>query len=669
MFWTRSLRTKLIGAFLCIGLIPAALVGWLAYRSSAAALEAKIGGTAAALATDTLDKVDRNLFERYGDVQAFANSEAARSGDPKRLTAFMNRMVGIYAPMYRLMIMADRTGKVVAVNTVGPTGEDLDTAFLMGQDVSREPWFQEAVSGSLKDGDTLLGDVAEDSAVARAYRDQGRLLTFTYPVKDAQGKIVGVWSNRFDWRVVETMLDEVAKRALETNRHHLGLTLVNKEGLALVSPAAGQALKANLREHISVQRMLANRKGASGFVEGANPYTGVPALFGYARASGYGSYPGFDWGLAIGQDSEEAYADVLALRRRLLWLLLVVAGLAVAVGVALSRSLIKPLEAAVAVMVATCRTWDLTKRLAGAGQDEVGRLCDTFNQFMDKLEETMTRVASSTTSLAAAAEELSVNTAQLAKGGQEHAQQAVQASAAVEEMSATVTDMSLNAQGVATQAQNASQAAGHGNEVVTASIAGMARLADTIRNSAGRIQLLGQRSDQIGEIVRVIEEIADQTNLLALNAAIEAARAGEQGRGFAVVADEVRKLAERTTNATKEIADMIRTIQGDTGQAVEAMQAATQEAEGGTTLAQQAGERLVDIVGAVQTVTTMVHQIAAAIEEQSVATQQIAGNIEAVAGVSKRNEAGVAQIGDASTNLARLANELQLVVSGFTLRR
>jgi methyl-accepting chemotaxis protein len=335
----------------------------------------------------------------------------------------------------------------------------------------------------------------------------------------------------------------------------------------------------------------------------------------------------------------------------------------------IARSVVNPIKMVNAALEDIAEgDGDLTKRLPVEGKDEVGQLCKIFNRFVDKLHDSIARVATTTASLAAASEQLSVNTAQLAKGGQEQAQQATQAAAAVEQMSATVTEMAKNAQGVASTAQQANQAASQGNEVVVGSIAGMTRLAETVRASASRIQSLGKRSDEIGEIVKVIEDIADQTNLLALNAAIEAARAGEQGRGFAVVADEVRKLAERTTKATKEIADTIRTIQSDTTMAVESMETGTNEAQEGMALVNKAGERLSEIVGAVQSVSGMVQQIAAAIEEQSTATEQIAGNIEAVASVSKRSEGGLGQVTQATTELARMAGELQKVVGGFKLK-
>jgi methyl-accepting chemotaxis protein len=181
------------------------------------------------------------------------------------------------------------------------------------------------------------------------------------------------------------------------------------------------------------------------------------------------------------------------------------------------------------------------------------------------------------------------------------------------------------------------------------------------------VRELGKSSDQIGEIISVIDDIADQTNLLALNAAIEAARAGEQGRGFAVVADEVRKLAERTTKATKEIAGMIKKIQVDTAGAVSSMEQGTGEVEKGKQLADRAGASLQEIVGVSQKVTDMVTQIAAASEEQSSASEQISKNVEAISKVTGETAQGTQQIARAAEDLNRLTEKLQELTSRFTV--
>ncbi|MHB9041660.1 MAG: methyl-accepting chemotaxis protein, partial [Melioribacteraceae bacterium] len=190
---------------------------------------------------------------------------------------------------------------------------------------------------------------------------------------------------------------------------------------------------------------------------------------------------------------------------------------------------------------------------------------------------------------------------------------------------------------------------------------------EVVKQSAETVQTLGKSSDQIGEIVQVIDDIADQTNLLALNAAIEAARAGEQGRGFAVVADEVRKLAERTTKATKEIATMIKQIQKDTEGAVQSMSRGTEEVEKGKVLADKAGQSLKQIISGAQDVVDMSTQVAAASEEQSSAAEQISKNIEAISNVTQESAAGVQQIARAAEDLNRLTVNLQELVLRFKI--
>jgi methyl-accepting chemotaxis protein len=198
-------------------------------------------------------------------------------------------------------------------------------------------------------------------------------------------------------------------------------------------------------------------------------------------------------------------------------------------------------------------------------------------------------------------------------------------------------------------------------------INGMSRIADVVKQSALTVEALGKSSDQIGEIIQVIDDIADQTNLLALNAAIEAARAGEQGRGFAVVADEVRKLAERTTKATKEIAAMIKQIQKDTANAVASMHTGTEEVDRGRAMADKAGESLREIITGADKVVDVATQVAAASDEQSSAAEEIGKNIVGIANVTAETASGNQQIAQAAEDLNRLTLNLQDIVAQFTL--
>jgi len=212
------------------------------------------------------------------------------------------------------------------------------------------------------------------------------------------------------------------------------------------------------------------------------------------------------------------------------------------------------------------------------------------------------------------------------------------------------------------------ESAVRGGEIVSSSIQGMESVSNRIQESAGRIQSLGQRSQEIGDIIGVIEDIAEQTNLLALNAAIEAARAGEQGRGFAVVADEVRKLAERTGKATKEITTVIESVQHGTNEAVHSMEAGTQEAHSGMALAREAGVRLTAIVNGVQRVVDMIQMFAQSTQQQSQVSGELSSSIQQVAKLSQENEGHVQGVAAATQQFADLAADLETSLKRFTLK-
>ncbi len=310
---------------------------------------------------------------------------------------------------------------------------------------------------------------------------------------------------------------------------------------------------------------------------------------------------------------------------------------------------------------------DLTVDVSIRSGDEIGQLAQSVQQMIENLRSTLSEVSSATSTVSTACTEISSSAEQMAAGAHEQTSQSGEVASAVEEMTKTIVENSRNASETANTSKQAKQAAEHGAQVVEETVAGMRRIAKVVKESAETVQELGKSSNQIGEIVSVIDDIADQTNLLALNAAIEAARAGEQGRGFAVVADEVRKLAERTTKATKEIAAMITKIQADTQGAVASMEQGTRQVDEGIALADKAGTSLHEIVGISQKVTDMVTQIAAASEQQSSASEQISKNVEGISSVTGETAQATQQIARAAEDLNCLTENLKQLVGKFKL--
>jgi methyl-accepting chemotaxis protein len=310
---------------------------------------------------------------------------------------------------------------------------------------------------------------------------------------------------------------------------------------------------------------------------------------------------------------------------------------------------------------------DLTRRLEVHSDDEVAQLARWFNTFMEKLQEIMLQVSRNTRSLAQASEEIALSSREQVRGSELQQDQTSQVATAMQQMASTVQQVSENSGHAASAAQKAAETARDGGRVVEETLSRMRAIANSVGATAKQIQELGKRSDEIGRIIGVIDDIADQTNLLALNAAIEAARAGEQGRGFAVVADEVRKLAERTSSATKEISQMITNIQAETRIAVTAMQTGTKEVEVGVESTSEAGCSLHEIIQMSERVGDMVTHIATAATQQSAATEEINSNIEKIANIAASSSAGAQQTSKALQDLSSLALNLRHLVGQFRI--
>lgn len=308
---------------------------------------------------------------------------------------------------------------------------------------------------------------------------------------------------------------------------------------------------------------------------------------------------------------------------------------------------------------------DLTHKITIIGKDEFAWMCWEYSQARKGFSSLVKEILGSAGQLAAAAEELSAITEQSNKGVMRQQAEIEQVATAMNEMSATVTEVSRNAGNAATAAQEADERAKDGLNVVTTTVETINNLATEVERTSEVIENLKGDSISIGTVLDVIRDIAEQTNLLALNAAIEAARAGEQGRGFAVVADEVRTLASRTQQSTREINDMIERLQHGANQAVSVMETGRAKAGEGVEQAAKAGEALEAITGVVDNIRSMNMQIASAAEQQSATAEEINRNIVSISEVAQETAGGSQQTASASDELAKLASDLQGQVSKF----
>jgi methyl-accepting chemotaxis protein len=308
---------------------------------------------------------------------------------------------------------------------------------------------------------------------------------------------------------------------------------------------------------------------------------------------------------------------------------------------------------------------DLTKRLNLNRGDEIGALSHWFDTFVDGMNKLIVQIGRVTHEVAGASTEIAAASEEMAAGLSRQQDQASRVSAAVEEMTASVAEVAQKA-GAASSAAGASrQDSLGGSDVVEQTVTEIKAIADQVSQSAAAVSTLGKKSEEIGQIIKVINDIADQTNLLALNAAIEAARAGEHGRGFAVVADEVRKLAERTTKATEEVSTSIREIQEQTVNAVERIQAGSARMDHGVELANSAGQALGRISQSSEGLAGMISSIAAAADQQSAASGDIAKSIEQMAAVTRESAQGAGQASEAASLLSQQAEKLRELVGRF----
>jgi methyl-accepting chemotaxis protein len=443
------------------------------------------------------------------------------------------------------------------------------------------------------------------------------------------------------------------------------LEAIRKQGVAINTIHLIEAKNTTIGlQPVDTRGSRAAKAGETGF--GVFPdYRGVPVLCAYSPIELHGE----SWSIFAQIDQTEAFADARALSEEL-WLYavgisVILLMLAVVGGSFLAKSLSRPILQLTDVIADIERDSDLTRRAEIRSNDEIGRAAEAFNHMLEKLHGSLSQVSDATSQLAATAEQTSAITSQTSEAVQNQLGETTQLATAMTEMSATFREVAENTQHTSQASGEVTREAVQGRQAMDKTVEQISRLAKEVEHAADVITELERNSVEIGRVLDVIGEIAEQTNLLALNAAIEAARAGEQGRGFAVVADEVRTLASRTQQSTGEINQMIEKLQSGSRQAVSVMVQSQDKAKLVVDQASVSGQSFSTITGSIERIGEMTIQIASAAEEQNAVAEEINRNIIRINGIAEQTSSGAQETSKASGDLSRLATRLNDLVMQF----
>jgi len=338
-----------------------------------------------------------------------------------------------------------------------------------------------------------------------------------------------------------------------------------------------------------------------------------------------------------------------------------------AIAIMISSSVDRPLINMQKTMLEIKNMSDFTRRIEIENQDEIGQTAQTFNELTQSIQTALLQLLEDANQVSHAANDLSVASQQVAASSGQQSSSATSIAATLEQVNVSIGHVTNGAREAVEISRESGNLSNQGGDIIHNATSAMMQIAETVQQTSGTIEALGQQSNQISSVVKVIKDVADQTNLLALNAAIEAARAGEQGRGFAVVADEVRNLAKRTTKATEEISQMIETMQISTANAINVMSAAVSKAGEGAVIARQAGDAINQIKTGSLKVVEVVNHISDSLVEQNSASNNIADHVDKVAKMACENNTAAGYTASAAIRLEKLAGNMKTTVSKFKL--
>ncbi|MGE3912240.1 MAG: methyl-accepting chemotaxis protein [Chloroflexota bacterium] len=553
-------------------------------------------------AFDAMDKLDRNLFERYGDVQAFAMSAPARSMNPERIRDWIDQMMGVYSPIYKLMVVVDANGMVIAANRVDLDGKPLPAAGkLVGQRISDERWFREAMEGRIKDGSSLVEDLHADSLMRAVYGSTNGAdfaLSFTAPIKDEQGRIVGVWTNRFNWDVATQVLDDVLARARSGGMETLHLALLSSDGKLLAGGEASQVLQ---RSMAGSPAFVGAKARPVGHTEAVTKTDDGAALVGWSTSTGYSVYPGLGWLLSSSQEASEVLAPAYGLGAAVL-VAVALAVVIIGVGSWLVAGAIVGQVARLGATAKRLAEGDLRVTVTADSSDELGQMAAAMSSVIEYQREMA--------SLASSVAEGDLTCHVVPKS--EHDALSIAFERMVTNLGELLGDLSRTAEGLADTSAQLSETANQTSEVVhqvTQSIQDVASGASETSTSANAA------NESVGQLSVVIDSVAQGAQDQAQQVQTVSGTSAQMASSVERVADNARAVAD-ASNRTRESAERGSVAVRATVAGMEQIRSVVEQATAKVEELGRLGERIGDVVETIDDIAEQTNLLAlnAAIE-------------------------------------------------------